>query len=343
MSNSDPNYYILVSLLLAGPFGGLLYSLRQPEIVLPNRASDGKFNPGIISDLAFGLAGAFVIFLLIPGQVPQDPWMIPKIFALGTVGGYGGRAIIDTYLSDKIQELRKEVTKETSNLREQIVRADEIDGRALLLTNQHLERNPGSPVDEAEMREAILKASPAIAVQIFEAARRARRNNRSDQELLRRVATVLRALIERKDQKSHRPYAQLAYILDNVEPPQTRESLDLINRAIEIRTQINDRGYPRYDLHRASCVIDLDTNFANRRKSDLETRNSVVDDLIRGLALEEAKQMLREAVAQAAKPTPVEQTQARLEKYSKLARWLHLNEVTLDDLHVESKQLSGAA
>jgi hypothetical protein len=238
-------------------------------------------------------------------------------------------------LADKIQQFRKELTTRIDQADADLKRQREIDGRALLLVNQQLERNPGSPVNETEMREAILEASPAIAVQIFEAARRARRNNRTDQYLMQRVATVLRAIISRKDQKSHRPLAQLAYILEKVVPPQVKESLELINRAIEIRNQRNDDGYPRYELHRISCLIDLDKNFARHQKSDPEMKQRIIDDLLRGLALEQAKDMLREAVAKSSESTAVEQQGVPGDKYSKLALWLRINDVSLKDIGLE--------
>jgi hypothetical protein len=78
---TDPHTVgIFLTLLLAGPFGGLLYSLRQSEITLPKWSADGKLNLGMPSDMAFGIAGSFVIFLLMPGQVAADSWMFPKIW-----------------------------------------------------------------------------------------------------------------------------------------------------------------------------------------------------------------------------------------------------------------------
>jgi hypothetical protein len=152
-------------------------------VAFPSKTADGKYNLGIVSEVAFGIAGALVICLIVPGA-PHGEWVAPKILALGVVGGYGGRAIIDTCLADKVRQLRTEVFSRIDKDEAQLQEQREIDARALLLVSQHLEREPGSPVNEAEMREAILRASPAIAVQIFEAARRARRRDRSNRDLI---------------------------------------------------------------------------------------------------------------------------------------------------------------
>ena len=52
-----------------GAFGGLLYTLRDKGLVLPHRESDSNvINPGWLADCAYGIAGSYVVFLIVPGN-----------------------------------------------------------------------------------------------------------------------------------------------------------------------------------------------------------------------------------------------------------------------------------
>ncbi len=51
---------------LSGMFGGLLFGIRDKKLVIPHRKSENIYEPGVITDVLFGVAGGVVIFLILP-------------------------------------------------------------------------------------------------------------------------------------------------------------------------------------------------------------------------------------------------------------------------------------
>jgi hypothetical protein len=143
---------------------------------------------------------------------------------------------------------------------------------------------------------------------------------------------VFRALIDRNDFQAHRPLAQLSYILDDpANRSQTEEALRLINRAIEIRDRAGVDGHFRYELHHASCLIQLDRNFSQERQSDAEIKQRVVSDLKRALVLEDVRKELLKAVADLERQARDLDTDKPF-AYRTVASWLLLNNVKWDDI-----------
>ncbi|GMU84047.1 MAG: hypothetical protein AMXMBFR47_39170 [Planctomycetota bacterium] len=95
-----------------GALGGLLFSMRERSVVIPSFSHDSPYtlDPGFLADIWFGIAGAFIAFLVVPGKFDYDPsksprvpaefWTFVKISGLAVAGGYGGRALIAKALSD---------------------------------------------------------------------------------------------------------------------------------------------------------------------------------------------------------------------------------------------------
>ena len=94
---------ISLILVLTGLIGGFLYGNRNQELALPGRTEGGNYSLGFIADCLYGIAGAFVVHLIIPsdftiptgGETAVGDWNWIKIAALGFIGGYAGRAAID--------------------------------------------------------------------------------------------------------------------------------------------------------------------------------------------------------------------------------------------------------
>ena len=91
-----------------GAFGGLLGGMHFKSLDRPHReGTDHRINLGWIADAAFGVAGGFVVFLVVPGdfQIDKGGWDTFKAFAVAMVGGFAGRALIEAQSKAIMQKI----------------------------------------------------------------------------------------------------------------------------------------------------------------------------------------------------------------------------------------------
>lgn len=241
---------------LSGMFGGLLYGIRDKHLVLPHRYEESKndINPGLLTDLLFGLAGGFIIFLVVPGTFDFKPgWEAIKVLAIAVVGGYGGRAIVQKVLEQNVRQLEADIQK--------IQKQNKTDADALALVAQHLDADPDTPpVSEKKLREVIAGSSARTRVEIFDQARQYRKDLRTkaQRDDIPRVIPVFEGLIEAdKEGKYHRNHSQLAYALKDQNQPDWVRAREELNQAIHVRDANNVGGFVVYEFNRAICNINL--------------------------------------------------------------------------------------
>jgi hypothetical protein len=132
----------------------------------------------------------------------------------------------------------------------------EKDAKALTLALQQLScsvdaRHP----DPKVLADAIRDASPVARLQIFEQARRTRKDGKCVAETI----PVFQALIEVDEAKQyHRGYGQLGYALKEKTPPDLKGAVEALTQAIKIRDDNHVAGYTLYELNRALCNMELD-------------------------------------------------------------------------------------
>jgi hypothetical protein len=255
MSNSA-DFVLWILIGIGGVVGGLLYGMRDKELVLPHWEDKHIWNPGFLADILFGLAGGVVIFVIVPGtfDYQQGGWEIVKILALAGVGGYGGRAVVEKLINEQIQELEKNV--------QQLQRQGRWDAIVIKLVDRQLDDDADTPlVPKEELQEAVSSASSRAKVLVFEKARQFRKECLADgrlRPLLRQVIPVFECLIEDdRENKYHRNHAQLGFVLKDKPNPDWKRAEDELSRAIEIRTGRGERGFLAYEFNRAICRIKL--------------------------------------------------------------------------------------
>jgi len=105
---------IFVMITIAGAFGGLIYTARDSGLEFPYRDPDKKhvINLGWVADCGYGIAGAYVVFLILPTELTtagtpsksllssSSILVLVKLLAMALVGGYGGRSIVDRALAN---------------------------------------------------------------------------------------------------------------------------------------------------------------------------------------------------------------------------------------------------
>jgi hypothetical protein len=295
----------------SGMFGGFLYGIRDRSLVLPHRKSKYVFEPGFIGDCLFGLAGGFLIFILLPGNFDYGAgiWELLKIVAVAVVGGYGGRALVAKMLSQQFQELEEDIEALRSQNKQ--------GGMAFTLLNQHLDNDLDTPaIPEEELKEAILAAPASIKVLAFNMAHEFRNNNYERYpERIERCIPIFEALIEDDTaNKFHRNHGELAYVLKDKTPPDWKRAEEELTTAIDIRNKGNDTGFRLYEFNRAICRIHLQFPF-----------NDIKNDLDEALPWPRTGDLIRKPDAVKGKAL----IEWMLQNYDKLEDWIARNRINL--------------
>jgi hypothetical protein len=118
-----------------------------------------------------------------------------------------------------------------------------------------LNPDPGAPeINQEDLNEAVSGASLTTRADIFILARNQRQ--KTDKAALERTIPVFRALLAAEtDEKFHRTSGQLGYALKDKEPPDYHGAVDMLTQAIEVRDELNERGFLLYELNRAVALI----------------------------------------------------------------------------------------
>lgn len=294
-------------LAVAGAFGGLLYGVREKKLLRPRRVVDG-FEPGYLTDCAYGVAGGFVVFLMIPGNYNLSVQSEAiKMFSTALVGGYGGRALIDRMLGQILEKAEKAVQQaekaeikatmvadqatkaaEKAQIVEEKVKASEDqavnDARALSLVYQQLQDDDSSvKVKESDLVAAIAAASPSTQLHIYNLAREQRKANWRKPETkpkMELAIPVLRALCQADVAEEHPEFrGQLGFALKDQRAPDYVGAERALSEAIRLRGSWRDRGWLFYEYNRAVCRIELEGNWNQGKPSEPGVVTAIRADL----------------------------------------------------------------
>ncbi|GAB4578208.1 MAG: hypothetical protein Fur0022_09420 [Anaerolineales bacterium] len=309
---------------LAGMFGGFLFGIRDRQLVLPHKNKNGTVNPGWLADCLYGVAGAWVVFLVIPGTFNfEDGWEIIKVLATAVIGGYGSRALITQALNETIKKLEDRIDETIEENKVQ----QEADAKALALVSRHLDKTVAvSDIKPDELKEAIKAASPTVKVQIFYMAHDLRSEYwESNKALMERTMTIFEALIESDPEgKFHRNYGQLGYILKDKVPPDYVRARAALTKAIELRGKRDPVGFRLYELNRAICNILLDPNFQAGMPSTDAIQQIILEDLKAAMAEIKTSNAIKASYQDSEQPEEMAK--------NPIGKWMKLNGVELEGL-----------
>lgn len=331
----------LFLLTLAGASGGLAYAMRNRELELPRR-TENIVNPGWLGDCFFGVSGAYVIALIMPGNFPStnEPSvnLTIQILATGIIGGYGGRSIMDRVLDDilkqqevlekKVEGNRERINRSIGEMK-QVKEQVESGAKAMDLLERYFDETLNLLDEQVEqLKELIKNASPSERAIVFLEAKEVREVNAQGGKqkpwMVERTIPVFEALMK-DDAENHRIHAQLGYALQGkIQPDWLRAEAEL-SRAIEIRDKSTDRNenFWVYEFNRAICRINLDENFKKDKPSIPKVYESVLQDFIT-----------------ASKPkygvTNQPEYLARLGNITreKISKWFTLNNISSEDIKI---------
>jgi len=291
---------IFAMITAVGAFGGLLYAVRDSGLELPHRDADKQhvIRLGWVADCAYGIAGAYVVFLILPTDLTGNGTAedllssgsvlgLLKLLAVSVVGGYGGRSLVDRALAN-IAKDAEEAKKDAAEAKNKVVQIETVDTKARELVNRHIDKSE-EVQDLQGMQDAVKAASRAARFEIFKEARAVRTANwNKDVPLMERTIPVFQALIDNNEKdKFHRNFGQLGYALKDQENPDWAGAYRTLDTAIALRKKAGDRGFLMYEFNRAVCAVKLgkdssaiegDLRAAARRKSlhEIIKKNDVI-------------------------------------------------------------------
>jgi hypothetical protein len=213
---------------------------------------------GFRSSLAFGVS--MPVFFLVCGFLFGYLWT--RIYLLEILK----RADEFGQLKQQIHEIKSQAEK---------------DLLARNLTEQQLSEEV-KEVPQNDLTKAITEATLETQLQIFYRANNVRRSTwRDNKPHMERTIPVFRAFLDSNvEEIIHWKHAQLAYALKDKRKPEFTEALMEINKAIEIRDQLQETAeFPMYDFTRALIMILMDRSFKEKKPSSQDSKEKISADL----------------------------------------------------------------
>lgn len=270
---------ILGLLALIGMLAGFGYGLSSNVLVLPHKSGPHRYNPGCLADCLFGLLGTTVIFSVLPlgleglQDKPEDILFYVRLFGFAVLGGWGGKALIDSVLSTTVRQLQERIDQRDQQ---------EIqDAKTLEMTDQYLNSSTDVSIPEKDLLEAIENASPKTKVEILNEAKAVRSENwKEDKDKMEKTIPIFESLAKATQEvDSHRVYGQLGFALKDQSNPDYDGAIKNLDKAIIVRDKANIRGFSWYEFNRAMSKIYSDIGFRKGLPSDKGLQKAIINDL----------------------------------------------------------------
>jgi len=187
-------------------------------------------------------------------------------------------------LGEKISELERQMSQ---------------DAKALSLVQQQLNPRTDSPeIAQEQLRDAIIKASPAAKTTIYFQAWGVRSKNWRDEKnkpKMERTIPIFRALVESDIQDEyHANHGQLGFALKDKKTPDWAEAEKELTKAIEIRGDWRTQGWIFYEFNRAICRIRLEGDTQKGKAAVSPNREKILADLQAAASNDELRKMIAE-------------------------------------------------
>lgn len=270
-------YSEIIIISLMGLFGGFIFSLQKGQMVLPHKENSKSINLGFLSNCLFGIAGAIVIFLIVPGDFefnnPQSSDFI-KSLATALIGGWGGLTIIEKAFSSSLTEIEKKLKAKEEQEKTDVVNKEEI--------TLYLNSSTSASLTEREISDKIKQSSPLTRSAIFTEAQKVRSETwNSNKKRMERTVPVFEALADSAEgeENTHHVFGQLGFALKDQTNPNYSEAKENLDKAIALRDKNKSGGFSWYEFNRAICLINSDPRFKAKSPSESNLKDSITSDL----------------------------------------------------------------
>ncbi len=268
VADSD-DAWIPAAVFFSGAFGGLLYGTQSGSLLAMSNEG-AKVQLGTLGDVLFGIAGAIVAFVIVPGEfVAKDVWMRLNVVGVAILGGYAGRALVVAGVQKTLGEIEGR-TKRLESDAKSASDAQAVVSAQLTMTGEDPDQT------ERALSAAIQNAPESVRLGILAQVQNVRsvafRNGTSAE--IERTIPIFRALLESEPATSanyHRYLAQLAYALKDQTNPDWEQSRELLTQAIHVRGPTGT--FREYEFNRAVCSLALGDR-GDRELHDLEVAES---------------------------------------------------------------------
>ncbi len=270
---------VLGLLALIGMLAGFGYGLSSNVLILPHKSGPHRYNPGCLADCLFGLLGTTVIFSILPlglenlQEKPNDILFYVRLFGFAVLGGWGGKALIDSVLSTTVRQLQQRIDeKELQEIQ---------DAKTLEMTDQYLNSSTDVVIPDKDLLEAIENASPKTKVEILNEAKAVRSENwKEDKDKMEKTIPIFESLAKATQEiESHRVYGQLGFALKDQSNPDYQGAINNLNKAIDIRDKNKVKGFSWYEFNRAMSRIYSDIGFRKELPTDKSVQKNIINDL----------------------------------------------------------------
>ncbi len=249
------------------------------------------------------------------GNVPHPEVMAISVVLYFTISGFlFGYLWTRLRLGEALHEADEAAMGE--KIIDELQKQTSLDAKALSLSQQQLNPRSDSPAVVMDtLRDAIMKASPAVKTTVFYQAWDVRSKNwRDDKPRMERTIPIFRALIDGDvDGKYHANHGQLGFALKDKSNPDWVEAEKELTKAIELRGDWRTQGWLYYEFARAICRIHLEEEMQKGKAGASPNREKILADLRSVESNDELRQMIEEEPA--------------------VRDWMVRNQITMDSLH----------
>lgn len=301
-------------LAFSGILGGVIYTIvTNGEVEMPRFivTQGGVFKAGLFGDILLGIAGAFILELLLPASasvMEKAEVSGTAITATGIIGGYGGRAIIKFSLErffkytgaldgvraaaitgQSIPATSSIVVAEpsTDNVSSEELADDEHTLSLIAQVDRYIQSGLPAPdwvkltrqlqAKSASVHHAVLTAFVDLRQDIV-----GNLDTQLDTPQLQRMIELLNVLIGISPNE-HRLYQQLAMVHTELEKPAYDQALVALDKAIALRGPLNISQpweSELYELDRA--VVNIQQGHATTQNFTIPeaTQAAIVADLL---------------------------------------------------------------
>ena len=272
-------------LMFSGIMGGVIYTiLVDGHVEMPRFIANkgDQFEAGLFGDILLGIAGAIVLDFLTKSMNFGVEENI-QIAALGIVGGYGGRAILQFALNrmfSDINVLEEDRQKYLKAAYQQKMEA--MDGLKIIdQLNKHIQTGLTNS-ELAELTAAIRQAAATVRKQVFDLAKDFRRTaNLSDvtKPRIERTIPIFEALID-SEPDNHQFYAEAAFAYKDSGSPDLFKAIQYLDKAIETRGDRHQAETWKYELSRAITRIQQAYENIRNYNFEAQTNELIIADLL---------------------------------------------------------------
>ena len=273
-----------VVLIFSGILGGVIYTImidghvEMPQFI-KNRGD--QFRAGLFGDILLGIAGAILLdYIATQLNVPLAPGV--EVAAVGIVGGYGGRAILQFALQRVFKDINiLEADRQAylqANLQRKLERIDSLE--LIDQINQHIKVGLSSR-ELSILSTEIEQSDSAVRKRIFNIVQDMRLAAKAagDHERIEHMKVLFEALIK-GDPNQHTYHAELAFAYKDSGSTDYFQATQYLNQAIALRSESQRITTWNYELSRAITRIEAAHQRENSYDFDAPTEDLIIEDLL---------------------------------------------------------------